>query len=120
MKRSIKTIALLLILVAPLTATAQKSLVKAIDDFTNGSKSVKYMTARNEISERDTDSGLLASYKEYAFTTAANDPRFVALRNAFYGNQGKAYNVLVKTAGKSLSELHNVAYGVRMDKTVSF
>lgn len=105
-----KIVAVLLALVPPLAASAQKNMVKAIDRFLNGKHIDKYITSTvvNSFGEDK-----LSTYREYNFTLGYDRKEIDKLCKAFYKDRHCAYLVVIKKAGEKSNEIVKVPFGER-------
>lgn len=114
--------AALLFAAMPATTEAQINLKGAIISFANDKDLAPYIK-KSESLENSENNGVKTKsyYNEYSFNMPKSKRKELdKVLAAFDSDKNEAYKVLSRDAGKSNSVLSRVAYGEKLDKSVSF
>ena len=120
-----KTIRLLVITLLcaalPGTANAQENLKKAVDNFVNDKDIAQYIkkseSLENTVKGKKTT---VAYYNRYGFEMPASKRKKLGnVLDAFDTDKSTAYKVLVKDAGINSEKLSSVAFGEKLDRTLT-
>ncbi len=106
----------------PTAMSAQENLKRAIDSFVNSKELDGYIKKSNSLENYDNDGvKTMSYYNSYKFDMPKSKRKELdKVLDAFDKDKDQAYKVQTKDAGMDGSVLANVAYGEKLDKSISF
>lgn len=103
------------------TVNAQENLKKAIDSFINDKSLSEYFHRSNYLENTGPENKVSSFCDQYVFELPMNKKKELnPVLNAFKKDTDVAYNVYYKDAGIDNNRLTNIAYGGKLDKSISF
>lgn len=121
MKKAIKTAALLAVAMIPVTATAQRNLIKAFDDFTGDKKLKEYIKVTAQTEKDDKSNTTTSFHYSYEFEMPLSKRSCIEpVCEAFNKDSGEAYKTYIKNAGIDDNPFLTIAYGSELDKSMSY
>lgn len=112
----------LLCVAIPTASSAQENLKQAIENFINSKELDGNLKKQNSMENSDNNGVKTMSYcNEYSFNMPKSKRKELdKVLAAFKKDIGEAYNVQSRDAGISKSVLSNIAYGEKLDKSISY